>query len=93
MRKNEKRFYEKISNDCGLSEEEIKAVIMSINKDVSLELKNGNEYYIPSLGTFIPKKTKPRKIRNISTGKPSVTKNTATISFKPTLKLKQTIQE
>lgn len=56
-----KEITEKISEDTGLKEYEVKSVVISMIKYIATELANGRSVYLLSLGKFWLKHMAPQK--------------------------------
>lgn len=90
---NKEEIVAKVSNETGLRQTIVSAVVESLLNNITDELANGNKVQFMGFGTFEPKKKATRVGRNLHTNEPIPIPPRIVPSFKAGNRLKAEVEK
>ena len=84
---------DKIHANCGVTKDEAFACLESVLEIIKESLEAVDTVKISGFGSFVVKKKKSRKGRNPQTGEPITITARKVLTFKPSILLKETINQ
>jgi integration host factor subunit alpha len=85
------KIVEMVYTELGISKKESAALVESFLEIIKDDLSNGNEVMISGFGKWTVKAKKERRGRNPQTGKYMILAARKVVTFKPSLKLRDTL--